>query len=426
MGPMLESAGRVPHREGVAVAVKLSGSKVKVGFSILAAVALVTGGSAQAQQAPEQPALEASVSVQAPPLPQPSPPAASRPSSATLPAGSYDQAGATTYESPSAGTDYQQDGSAVTATPIPPNVESAPYALGGGQGYCYEGPHPVDTRVSPGPSWDDSTGRNIRPYAPIDTRLFAYHNGCYYFVGDPSDFGYAGQKYSYYGAHPILDAYGGGWCFMMGPHTHIWAPWSSSFTVVGPWYYWSGAYDPFFWTYWPYYSFYYRSYYPHYYGGGRFYSHGGYRVAPPIRSVPASAYRGYAPGRTAGPVRGGPPSQAFRGGMQTGAAARPAYVPRAYGPATTGPTTGQTTPSMVPRRSAPAQSPSFGAARPLAPAAHPSFSPGPRPGFTPAPRPSFSPSRPSFSPSPHPSTSVPHSSGGFGSHGGGFHGGGHR
>ena len=80
-------------------------------------------------------------------------------------------------------------------------------------------------------------------YAPFDLRLFAFREGCYYFVGDPRDFGYTGQTYSYYGAHPIHDHYGGGWCFMVGGHYHWWRPWSPYFTVVGPWYYWYGPYS---------------------------------------------------------------------------------------------------------------------------------------------------------------------------------------
>jgi hypothetical protein len=154
----------------------------------------------------------------------------------------------------------------------------------------------------------------VHTYAPFDLRLFSYREGCYYFVGDPRDFGYNGQLYSYYGAHPVADAYGGGWCFMVGPHTHWWRPWSSYFTVVGPWYYWNGPYDPFFWAYWPFYSFYYRSYYPHYYAGGRYFR-GGFRVAPPITRVPAAAGAGWraAPVVAGGAWRGAPPAGAFRG-----------------------------------------------------------------------------------------------------------------
>src|ERR1051325_7767214 len=173
--------------------------------------------------------------------------------------------------------------------PIPPNVEGAPMQAEGG-GYCYVGPHPVDTLMVPGPAFEDVQGQNIRPYPPVHLRLFSYRDGCYYFIGDPRDFGYTGQSYSYYGAHPVLDSYGGGWCFMMGGHYHLWQPWSPYFTVVGPWYYWYGPYDPFFWSYWPYYSFYYRTYYPSYYAGGRYYRT--WRSAPAITRVPPNAWRG--------------------------------------------------------------------------------------------------------------------------------------
>ena len=222
------------------------------------------------------------------------------------------------YDDPYGAPQGQAQGQA-QEPPIPPYVEGAPIAAQGGGGYCYVGPHPVDTRVVPGPAFEDVQGQNIRPYPPVDLRLFSYHQGCYYFIGDPRDFGYGGQAYSYYGAHPVLDVYGGGWCFMMGGHYHLWRPWSPYFTVVGPWYYWYGPYDPFFWSYWPYYSFYYRSYYPTYYAGGRFYRGGGYRAAPPISRVPATAMRGSSPGGGSN-FRGSPPSGATSAGAWRGSA----------------------------------------------------------------------------------------------------------
>jgi hypothetical protein len=244
-------------------------------------------------------------------------------------------------------------------TPIPPYVEGQPIPVAGG-GYCYVGPHPVDTRAQPGPSFDDAQGQHIHYYPPVDLRLFSYRDGCYYFIGDPRDFGYTGRAYSYYGAHPVLDAYGGGWCFMMGGHYHMWAPWSPYFTVVGPWYYWYGPYDPFFWSYWPYYSFYYRSFYPSYYAGGRFYRGGGFRAAPPISRVPATAWRGGPPGGAGGGWHGAPPSGGAAGGGWHGtppAAAR-AAAPGAAANAWRGNST-------VPSYSAPMRSaPSYSAPRP--------------------------------------------------------------
>jgi len=285
---------------------------------------------------------------------------------------------------------------------IPPNVEGPAYPAANGN-YCYVGPHPVDTRVAPGPSWDDTQGQHFRAYAPIDTRLYAFRDGCYYFTGDPRDFGYGGQTYAYYGAHPLLDAYGGGWCFMMGPHNHMWRPWSPLFTVVGSWNYWHGPYDPFFWTYWPYYSFYYRTYYPSYYGGGRFYGGGGYRIAPPIRPVQVQAWRG-ASTRGAGVYRGTPPTP----GMRSNPSA-PASVYRGYAAPNSGNGFHQGVgpgyhPGAPTYRSNP---PSFQQSAPSYHQSAPSFHQS---------APSFSaPSRPSFSPSPGRS---------FAPSGGGFHGGG--
>jgi hypothetical protein len=231
--------------------------------------------------------------------------------------------------------------------PIPPQVEEAPVAGPGGS-YCYAGPHPVDRRASAGPDWDDNPGVHSHFYAPIDSRLFTLHDGCYTFIGDPTDFGYAGQVYSYYGAHPMLDAYGGGWCFMIGPHAHAFQPWSSSFVVVGNWYYWQGVYDAYFWNYWPYYSYYYRSYYPRYYGGGRYYRGGVYERAPAIRRIPgnyAGGWRGGAPGYgTSGTSGAG-----WRGGV-----ARPPGNNGWHGPQSPQPARGGwSAPPQQPRQSAP-------------------------------------------------------------------------
>jgi hypothetical protein len=212
--------------------------------------------------------------------------------------------------------------------PIPPNAEGPAFSAPGG-GYCYYGSHPVDTRISAGEPWDDTPGAHMHAYPPLDLRLFELRDGCYYFVGDPQDFGYAGQTYSYYGAHPILDAYGGGWCFMIGPHRHMWRPWSPHFTLVGPWYYWEGPYDPFFWAYWPYYSFYYRSYYPRYYVGGRFY-HGGYGAAPPIHRVPPPSHVVGSPGAGSSGWRGSQsvqPGNGWRGSPSAPRSNAPAAVP---------------------------------------------------------------------------------------------------
>jgi hypothetical protein len=214
------------------------------------------------------------------------------------------------------------------APPIPPYVDAPPVAAQGG-GYCFEGPHPVDSRVEPGVTWDSTPGRHAHGYPPFDLRLFSFQNGCYYFVGDPTDFGYAGNTYSYYGAHPILAGYGGGWCFMIGPHRHFWRPWSPLFVTVGPWYYWEGPYDPFFWTYWPFYHFYYRHHYPTYYSHGAFFHR--HAVAPRITSVPRPMGRAGAAWHGAGGgfrTPGAMPRTGAPGGFRPGPGAPGGFAPR--------------------------------------------------------------------------------------------------
>ena len=72
---------------------------------------------------------------------------------------------------------------------IPPNVEGTPSGAPGG-GYCYGGPHPAN-RAGSG---RDTAAPHMHAYAPFDLRLFSFHEGCYYFIGDPHDFGYRGQS----------------------------------------------------------------------------------------------------------------------------------------------------------------------------------------------------------------------------------------
>src|SRR2546422_3996017 len=62
--------------------------------------------------------------------------------------------------------------------PIPPNVEGQAVPAQGG-GHCFGGPHPA-----PGGGWEGTTSPHVHDYAPFDLRLFAYREGCYYFIGD--------------------------------------------------------------------------------------------------------------------------------------------------------------------------------------------------------------------------------------------------
>ncbi|MDZ4698043.1 MAG: hypothetical protein SGI86_23120 [Deltaproteobacteria bacterium] len=146
--------------------------------------------------------------------------------------------------------------------PVPPVVQMVPRP--GNNGYCYIGSHPSDPTVEARPSdWHDEDALHFHPYPPVDVRLFSERDDCYVFSGDPVDFGHqGGNVYPYHGAHPNEPVNSGSWCFMGGAHQHLWSPVSSMFVQVGGYYTWQGAYDAYFWSYWPYYTQYYRNQYP--------------------------------------------------------------------------------------------------------------------------------------------------------------------
>jgi len=162
------------------------------------------------------------------------------------------------FGAPAPGTTIQPN----AQPPVPPVVQRVPRP--GNNGYCYIGSHPSDPTVEARPSnWHDEDALHFHPYPPVDMRLFSERDDCYIFGGDPVDFGHQGGRvYPYHGAHPNEPVNTGSWCFMTGPHQHLWSPVSSLFVQVGGYYTWQGAYDDYFWSYWPYYNQYYRNQYP--------------------------------------------------------------------------------------------------------------------------------------------------------------------
>src|SRR5215831_2377595 len=108
--------------------------------------------------------------------------------------------------------------------PIPPRV---------GGGFCYIGfPH-------------------VHPFAPVDVRVYRVYDDEYYFIGDPTPFGYEGPEYSYYGPHPVFEVSFGEpvYCYLDGPHFHWYQPTATvtaSFEFRGGAFWYIGAYDPIF------------------------------------------------------------------------------------------------------------------------------------------------------------------------------------
>ena len=168
---------------------------------------------------------------------------------------------------------------------------------GGEQGpqYGFVGPHPEP--VDSPNRFCYIEGPHFHEYPPFDQYLFRQLNGYFYFVGDPSDFGYTGQMWGYQGNHPIPVENGGGYCYINWPHRHAYpAPASMAFRYVGGYYNYYGPWDPIYYTNRSLWLGYYGGYYRNSYYGGRYWT---VRPAPIYRGVYGYGHPGvYRPGMT--------------------------------------------------------------------------------------------------------------------------------
>ncbi len=90
---------------------------------------------------------------------------------------------------------------------------------------------------------------HVHNYPPDDPRMYRETNGQLYFVGDPAPFGYDGPRYTYYGAHPVVDAevrFGRPvYCYIKGPHYHWYQPPAQAqFQLSGGAYWYVGSFPP--------------------------------------------------------------------------------------------------------------------------------------------------------------------------------------
>jgi hypothetical protein len=115
----------------------------------------------------------------------------------------------------------------------------------------YVSRHPLPLRVGHG--FCNIDVPHFHDYPPSDVRLYRQVDGEYYFVGDPTPFGYEGPRYSYYGPHPIADVnvtFGGPtYCYLKGPHYHWYAPPpTAQFEMRGGAYWYVGGFAPVFYA----------------------------------------------------------------------------------------------------------------------------------------------------------------------------------
>jgi hypothetical protein len=98
---------------------------------------------------------------------------------------------------------------------------------------AYVDVHPIPTDAGGG--FCNIEGPHVHVYRPEHAdELYRVVGGSYLFIGDPVPFGYDGPKHAYYGRHPIpvdelvakphTEHDGGVYCYLDGPHYHIYVP----------------------------------------------------------------------------------------------------------------------------------------------------------------------------------------------------------
>ena len=119
---------------------------------------------------------------------------------------------------------------------------------------AYVGVHPIP--VEAGGGFCNIEGPHVHIYRPEHAdELYRVVAGSYLFIGDPVPFGYDGPKHVYDGRHPIpvdelvsrehAEHDGTVYCYLDGPHYHIYAPPPSlSFVERGNAYWYTGAWSP--------------------------------------------------------------------------------------------------------------------------------------------------------------------------------------
>jgi hypothetical protein len=104
------------------------------------------------------------------------------------------------------------------------------------------GPHPIAAKYGGGYCYIEVP--HLHAYAPDHPALYHDQEGQLVFTGDPTPFGYDGQRYPFYGHHPIPGA-PGVYCYLNGPHYHPYpAPEAPDYRMQKGVAFYVGQYDP--------------------------------------------------------------------------------------------------------------------------------------------------------------------------------------
>jgi hypothetical protein len=95
----------------------------------------------------------------------------------------------------------------------------------------FAGAHPVAERAGGGFCYVEAP--HLHSYTPDHAPFYVATPGGYAFIGDPTPFGYRGERHIYYGHHPLLGAdVAPTWCLIDGPHYHAFAAGGDEYTIV--------------------------------------------------------------------------------------------------------------------------------------------------------------------------------------------------
>ncbi len=94
----------------------------------------------------------------------------------------------------------------------------------GAQHYVYYHQyHPIPEAFGGGFCEDEEV--HPHEYAPVDLDYYQVVDGVYYYIGDaPEDVFEEEEIVWYEDHHPVPVFWGGGFCYIIGPHTHWWRP----------------------------------------------------------------------------------------------------------------------------------------------------------------------------------------------------------
>jgi hypothetical protein len=89
--------------------------------------------------------------------------------------------------------------------------------------FRFLGGHPVAMRYGGGFCYIEAPHMHI--YPPDHAPLYQQVGDEYVFTGDPTPFGYDGERHMFYGHHPVVTVDGQPvYCYIEGPHVHSFAP----------------------------------------------------------------------------------------------------------------------------------------------------------------------------------------------------------